>query len=110
MTENENLNNLINLFEKLQKEYLLINRIVYKVKNQFRRQKQFQLIIHLKNILKREIFTDNQLSSIFLNMVRFYDKIDEVKDSLLTLGEIFKEMLKLKLFVNYSIIILAILR
>ncbi len=39
------------LMEKLNKEAILLNRIIYKTKNQFRRQINFKLIIKLKKIL-----------------------------------------------------------
>jgi hypothetical protein len=107
---NDDLNNLINVIERLQKEYLLINRIIYKVKNQFRRQRQFKMLVGLKNILLREVFNDLKLSSVLTNLSGFYNKVEGVKEKVTQLGEIIKEMLKLKLFVNYSVIILSILR
>ena len=64
---------LILLFEKLLKEYLLLNRIIYKTKNQFRRQSVFKLI----NELQKKI----SVSGI-QNFRMWYDKKkDNCKDS-----------------------------
>ena len=57
--EKEMLNNknrdvcnfVISLIEKLYKEYLIINRICYKVKNQFGKQKQYKYLIQIKKFL-----------------------------------------------------------
>jgi hypothetical protein len=43
--------NFILLLEKLLKEFLIINRIFYKTKNQFRKQKVLKLINELKKKL-----------------------------------------------------------
>jgi uncharacterized protein (UPF0335 family) len=106
----DSLNDIVSLIERLHKEYLLINRIIYKVKNQFRRQKQFQLLKGLKNTLSRELFTDDSLIIIFPNLNKFISRIEDINKQLTKLGQIIKEMLKLKLFTNYSVIILSILR
>jgi hypothetical protein len=58
--QEDDLNNLTNLLEALYKDYLLINRIIYKVKNQFRRQNQFKLLTQLKNTLKRKLFDNSK--------------------------------------------------
>lgn len=55
------------LLEKLNKETLLLNRIIYKTKSQFRRQASFKLIIKLKNSLFScilEAFRENYIVDI----------------------------------------------
>jgi hypothetical protein len=46
----------IKLMEKVYSDYILINRIIYKVKNQFRRQKQFKKIVEVRKRLRKLIF------------------------------------------------------
>ena len=50
--------NSIFLVEKLFKETLLLNRILYKIKNQFRRQKHYKFLIQLKKYLYKHLLTD----------------------------------------------------
>jgi hypothetical protein len=49
--------NLVNLLHKVELEFSLISRIVYKVKNQFRRMKQFKYIQELKKKIGKIFFT-----------------------------------------------------
>jgi hypothetical protein len=46
----------IKLMEKVYSDYILINRIIYKVKNQFRRQKQFKKLVEVRKRLRKLIF------------------------------------------------------
>jgi hypothetical protein len=46
----------IKLMEKIYSDYILINRIIYKVKNQFRRQKQFKKLVEVRKRLRKLIF------------------------------------------------------
>lgn len=58
---------IVNTIESINKEFLLITRIIYKVKNQFRRQKQFQILQKLKRMLDRGLlvsFKDYKNSTI----------------------------------------------
>ena len=110
---------VISLIEKLHKEYLIINRICYKVKNQFGRQKQYKYLIQIKkylykmfNLNKRNINKKNNeiilkefIQENYFNM----EKNESFNDVLLKLGKIIEEMLKLKLYPSYSIIILGII-
>ncbi len=112
-------NFIISLIEKLHKEYLIINRICYKVKNQFGRQKQYKYLIQIKkylykmfNLNKRNINKKNNeiilkefIQENYFNM----EKNESFNDVLLKLGKIIEEMLKLKLYPSYSIIILGII-
>ena len=125
--EKEMLNNknrdvcnfVISLIEKLYKEYLIINRICYKVKNQFGKQKQYKYLIQIKkflfkmfNLNKRNINKKNNeiilkefIKENYFNM----EKNESFNEVLLKLGKIIEEMLKLKLYPSYSIIILGII-
>jgi hypothetical protein len=49
-------NKTLDLLSKTHSDYLLINRIIYKVKNQFRRQKQFKFLQLISKKLKENIF------------------------------------------------------
>ena len=125
--EKEMLNNknrdvcnfVISLIEKLHKEYLIINRICYKVKNQFGRQKQYKYLIQIKKFLfkmfnlnkkninkkNNEIILKEFIQENYFNM----EKNESFNEVLLKLGKIIEEMLKLKLYPSYSIIILGII-
>ncbi len=110
---------VISLIEKLHKEYLIINRICYKVKNQFGKQKQYHYLIQIKkflykmfNLNKRNINKKNNeiilkefIKENYFNM----EKNESFNEVLLKLGKIIEEMLKLKLYHSYSIIILGII-
>ena len=125
--EKEMLNNknrdvcnfVISLIEKLYKEYLIINRICYKVKNQFGKQKQYKYLIQIKKFLfkmfnlnkkninkkNNEIILKEFIKENYFNM----EKNESFNEVLLKLGKIIEEMLKLKLYPSYSIIILGII-
>ena len=125
--EKEMLNNknrdvcnfIISLIEKLYKEYLIINRICYKVKNQFGKQKQYKYLIQIKKFLfkmfnlnkkninkkNNEIILKEFIKENYFNM----EKNESFNEVLLKLGKIIEEMLKLKLYPSYSIIILGII-
>ena len=108
-------NFVISLIGKLHKEYLIINRICYKVKNQFGKQKQYHYLIQIKkflykmfNLNKRninkksnEIILKELIRENYLNN----EKIENINETLIKLGKIIEEMLKLKLYPSYSIII-----
>ena len=110
---------VISLIEKLHKEYLIINRICYKVKNQFGRQKQYKYLIQIKKFLfkmfnlnkkninkkNNEIILKEFIKENYFNM----EKNESFNEVLLKLGKIIEEMLKLKLYPSYSIIILGII-
>ena len=111
-------NFVISLIGKLHKEYLIINRICYKVKNQFGKQKQYHYLIQIKkflykmfNLNKRninkksnEIILKELIRENYLNN----EKKENINETLIKLGKIIEEMLKLKLYPSYSIIILGI--
>jgi hypothetical protein len=63
MSEYKVLEDLIGIIEKINKEYLLINRLIYKTKNQFRRQKHFQLLQEIYKLIKRGIVNHFQIFS-----------------------------------------------
>ena len=110
---------VISLIEKLYKEYLIINRICYKVKNQFGKQKQYKYLIQIKKFLfkmfnlnkkninkkNNEIILKEFIKENYFNM----EKNESFNEVLLKLGKIIEEMLKLKLYPSYSIIILGII-
>ena len=112
-------NFVISLIEKLYKEYLIINRICYKVKNQFGKQKQYKYLIQIKKFLfkmfnlnkkninkkNNEIILKEFIQENYFNM----EKNESFNEVLLKLGKIIEEMLKLKLYPSYSIIILGII-
>lgn len=121
----------IKLMEKVHSDYLLIDRIIYKVKNQFRRQKQFKFLVEIRKKLKKLIFDrfldvlkNNKGNYLLLLLENIYKvlscikhmdifKVNNLQDLIELiekLGIMIKEMLKLKLYPPYSLIILGILR
>ena len=125
MNEIENKNKLlkeyvINLLSKVHMEYLLIKRILYKEKNQFIKQKQYKYILFIKKFLKK-MFNLNKLNINFKSneeiLNEFFIKQDffnendfkQINEILLKSGKIFQEMLKLKLYLSYSLLMYGII-
>lgn len=125
MNEIENKNKLlkeyvINLLSKAHTEYLLIKRILYKEKNQFIKQKQYKYILFIKKFLKK-MFNLNKLNINFKSneeiLNEFFIKQDffnendfkQINEILLKSGKIFQEMLKLKLYLSYSLLMYGII-
>ena len=125
MNEIENKNKLlneyvINLLSKVHMEYLLIKRILYKEKKQFIKQKQYKYILFIKKFLKK-MFNLNKLNINFKSneeiLNEFFIKQDffnendfkQINEILLKSGKIFQEMLKLKLYLSYSLLMYGII-
>lgn len=125
MNEIENKNKLlkeyvINLLSKVHMEYLLIKRILYKEKNQFIKQKQYKYILFIKKFLKK-MFNLNKLNINFKSNEEilneyfikqdFFNENDfkQINEILLKSGKIFQEMLKLKLYLSYSLLMYGII-
>ncbi len=101
-------------------EYLLIKRILYKEKNQFIKQKQYKYILFIKKFLKK-MFNLNKLNINFKSneeiLNEFFIKQDffnendfkQINEILLKSGKIFQEMLKLKLYLSYSLLMYGII-
>ena len=112
-------NYILDLLSKLHSDYLLINRICYKVKHQFRRHRHFQYITQYKNILKktfRNINTSSKsnndliFSSILTSQYFTKDYISNTIISLLIkIGLLLNEMMKLKLYLPYCVVMLSII-
>lgn len=105
------------LISKLHLDYLLLNRICYKVKHQYRKQKQFQYVTQYKKSLltlfrsqsginpskdtiAKELFIEGKIAS---------DMIKTLQELVLKIGALMLEMLKLKLYPSYTIIIFGIM-
>ena len=109
---------LLVLLSKLHCDYLLLNRVLYKVKHQFRKQRQFKYAMQIKkNIFK--LFNQNKinicdktndkiLSEFIESDFIKKDHIEKIMEILEKLGEMINEMLKLKLYLSYSIVMLGI--
>lgn len=106
------------LLSKLHCDYLLLNRILYKTKHQFRKQRQFQYAMQIKKNLFK-LFNQNKINvcdktndKILTEFIEsdFIKKnhIEKIMDILEKLGEMINEMLKLKLYLSYSIVMLGI--
>ena len=106
----------------LKKDYLLLKRILYKTKSLYRKHKHYQKLSKLTKLLKKnfkfgkklklkkeqkESGNDNNNCKYELN----FDKNDlnYCMDIIIQLGEIINRMLKLKLYLSYSLIILGII-
>jgi hypothetical protein len=61
-SESTFFNRVLDMLSKTHSDYLLINRIIYKVKNQFRRQNQYKYLQLIRKKLKTDIF--NQLETV----------------------------------------------
>lgn len=110
------------LITKLHSDYLLLNRICYKVKHQYRKQKQFQYVTQYKKGL-RSLFQlntneavctskktkDQIINHLFINKVIDSKTIIDLQEVILKIGALMLEMLKLKLYPSYTIIILGIM-
>ncbi len=109
---------LLVLLSKLHCDYLLLNRVLYKVKHQFRKQRQFQYAMQIKKNLFK-LFNQNKinicdktndkiLSEFIESDFIKKDHIEKIMEILEKLGEMINEMLKLKLYLSYSIVMLGI--
>ena len=96
---------------KIKQDYLLLKRVLYKTKSQFRRQKQCQMVNKLIKLLKKNLFhnkiekVDNKYKYVY-----YFDKEDlkYTYDILMNLGETLRRMIKIKLYPVYSLIVLGI--
>jgi len=125
MNEIENKNKLlneyvINLLSKVHMEYLLIKRILYKEKKQFIKQKQYKYILFIKKFLKKmfnlnklniNFKTNEEILNEFFIKQNFFNEnnFKQINDILLKSGKIFQEMLKLKLYLSYSLLMYGII-
>ena len=109
---------LLVLLSKLHCDYLLLNRVLYKVKHQFRKQRQFQYAMQIKKHLFK-LFNQNKinicnktndkiLSEFIESDCIKKEHIEKIMEILEKLGEMLNEMLKLKLYLSYSIVMLGI--
>ena len=109
---------LLVLLSKLHCDYLLLNRVLYKMKHQFRKQRQFQYAMQIKKHLFK-LFNQNKINicnktndKILSEFIEsdFIKKehIEKIMKILEKLGEMLNEMLKLKLYLSYSIVMLGI--
>ena len=106
----------------LKKDYLLLKRILYKTKSSYKKHKHYQKLNKLTKLLKKNFkfgkrikmkkeeekdTKTNYTSKYELN----FDKndINYCLDIIMELGEIINRMLKLKLYLSYSLIILGII-
>ena len=106
----------------LKKDYLLLKRILYKTKSLYKKHKHYQKLNKLTKLLKKnfkfgkrikmkkEEEKDTKTNNTFKYELNF-DKndINYCIDIIMELGEIINRMLKLKLYLSYSLIILGII-
>ena len=106
----------------LKKDYLLLKRILYKTKSLYKKHKHYQKLNKLTKLLKKnfkfgkrikmkkEEEKDTKANNTFKYELNF-DKndINYCIDIIMELGEIINRMLKLKLYLSYSLIILGII-
>ena len=106
----------------LKKDYLLLKRILYKTKSLYKKHKHYQKLNKLTKLLKKnfkfgkrikmkkEEEKDTKINNTFKYELNF-DKNDlnYCLDIIMELGEIINRMLKLKLYLSYSLIILGII-
>ena len=106
----------------LKKDYLLLKRILYKTKSLYKKHKHYQKLNKLTKLIKKnfkfgkrikmkkEEEKDTKVNNTFKYELNF-DKndINYCIDIIMELGEIINRMLKLKLYLSYSLIILGII-
>ena len=106
----------------LKKDYLLLKRILYKTKSLYKKHKHYQKLNKLTKLLKKnfkfgkrikmkkEEEKETKTNNTFKYELNF-DKNDlnYCLDIIMELGEIINRMLKLKLYLSYSLIILGII-
>ena len=106
----------------LKKDYLLLKRILYKTKSLYKKHKHYQKLNKLTKLLKKnfkfgkrikmkkEEEKETKTNNTFKYELNF-DKndINYCIDIIMELGEIINRMLKLKLYLSYSLIILGII-
>ncbi|MCQ2815839.1 MAG: hypothetical protein MJ252_01100, partial [archaeon] len=108
----------LELFSKLHTDYLLLERISYKTKNQFRRHRHYQYAHFIKKSLKKmfnihNINVNNKTNTVILDELIKYGAFDKEKmepliNHLIKLGLMIQEMLKLKLYLSYSLLLFGI--
>jgi hypothetical protein len=129
--EEKYFDDLLRLLEKAYSDYLLLNRIIYKVKNLFFRQKQYKYLIQLKKMLKRLVFDSieefinfnlenknliqlekpGDISLVLKELKLFKDEnLKDLNELMERIGLMIKEMLKLKLYIPYSVVMLNVIR
>ena len=102
----------------LKKDYLLLKRILYKTKSLYKKHKHYQKLSKLSKLLKKNFKLGKKIKKkkeeekeIKAKYELNFDKNDlnYCLDIIMQLGEIFNRMLKLKLYLSYSLIILGII-
>ena len=106
----------------LKKDFLLLKRILYKTKSLYQKHKHYQKLNKLTKLLKKnfkfgkKIKTkkteekddkNNNMNKYELNLDK--NDLNFCLDIILTLGEIINRMLKLKLYLSYSLVVLGII-
>ena len=103
----------------LKKDYLLVKRILYKTKSLYKRHKHYQKLNKLSKLLKKifklgkkikkkeEKEKENKTFKYELSLDK--NDLNYCIDIIIELGGIINSMLKLKLYLSYSLIILGII-
>ena len=106
----------------LKKDYLLLKRILYKTKSLYKKHKHYQKLNKLTKLLKKNFKFGKRIkmkkeeekgtkTNYTFKYELNFDKSDlnYCLDIIMELGEIINRMLKLKLYLSYSLIILGII-
>ena len=106
----------------LKKDYLLLKRILYKTKSLYKKHKHYQKLNKLTKLLKKNFKFGKRIkmkkeeekgtkTNYTFKYELNFDKndINYCLDIIMELGEIINRMLKLKLYLSYSLIILGII-
>ena len=102
------------LFSKINADFLLLNRIIYKTSNIFRRQRHFQQIKLAKKLIKKLLFDfrgKKDDKSFILELVsdeNFEGDVRKIMELLVVVGGKTQEMMKIKLYLNYCVVIYGI--
>ena len=106
----------------LKKDFLLLKRILYKTKSLYQKHKHYQKLNKLTKLLKKNFKFEKKIKTKKTeekddknnNMNKYELNLDKndlnfCLDIILTLGEIINRMLKLKLYLSYSLVVLGII-
>ena len=102
----------------LKKDYLLLKTILYKTKSLYKKHKHYQKLSKLTNLLKKnfkfgkkiKIKKEEAKNNEFKYELNFdRNDLNYCLDIIIQLGEMINRMLKLKLYLSYSLIILGII-
>lgn len=109
---------LMDILMKVNEEQLLIMRLIYKMKNQMGKQKQYQYLQEIKKFIQRKLLQgfqkrkDNHIGIDKINEKYCFPKqieLEYFEDLINKLGEALLGMIQLKLHISYVVLVLGVI-